>query len=101
MKDLDKLLRCMEEHVDIKIDSDFLSFGGTLFDRKAFYDEIRQLLEGEGFDEVMESPDEEYCAAVLRTLCRTICLCREMDEMEVPEDIHSKLLKAIEEELKD
>lgn len=101
MKDLDKLFRCLEEHIDSMIDRDFDSFSKELFDRDAFYEEIKELFGKGMFDEAAERPDDEYCEAVFKTLCRTICFCREMEEIEVPEDIHTKLLRALEEELED
>ncbi|MCD6311557.1 MAG: hypothetical protein J7M11_03765 [Elusimicrobia bacterium] len=101
MKDLDKLFRCLEEYIDNCVDDDFFSFREKNFERDLFDEEIKNIFERNIFDELGETADKECCCAVFKTLCRTICLCREMEEMDVPEDIHDKLLKALDSELKE
>ncbi len=99
MKDLDKLFRCLEEYIDLRIDESFFSFRKDFFERDLFDEEIKNIFERNIFDELEETADKECCCAVFKTLCRTICFCREMEEMDVPEDIHEKLLKALDSEL--
>ncbi|MEA2082368.1 MAG: hypothetical protein U9O97_06475 [Elusimicrobiota bacterium] len=101
MKDCDDLFRCLEEYIDKYFEQDFIPFNNDLFNREMENEEIKNIFEPDFLDRMKETADAECCCAAFKTLCRTIFLCREMNEMDVPEDIHEKLLKTLASELED
>ncbi len=97
----DEFVKFISDYVDREFEKDFFEE----FDR---LDEMmeKEFAEMEKFAEGMEKEffemdklieEDPDCRALFKTMKKTVELCRGMSEIEVPDDIHRKLFRKIEE----
>ena len=99
--DFEEFLKRVSDYIDKEFEKDFFEE----FDR---IDEMieEEFAEMEKFERSMEKEFEEMdklieqdtcCLALFNTMKKTIQLCHELEEMEVPQDIHTELFRKLEE----
>jgi len=98
MMDLEKFYLRLSEYIDRKfeeeMEGDFDDFFG--------FNEMEDFFSADIFEEMEDMIQKDSCYNTLfNTLCKTIDLCHEIVEKEVPEDVHENLFRILDIEIED
>ncbi|MFH1351978.1 MAG: hypothetical protein ABIH68_00185 [bacterium] len=104
MMDIEKFYLRLSEYIDRKFEEEMENaFAGfDNFFARDIFDGMEDFFNADIFEEMDDMIRKDSCCSTLfNTLCKTIDLCHEIDEMEVPEDVHENLFRILDIKIED